>query len=234
MSSRARCSSSAATRSSKPAGGASELTATTFVSLTPSERSAALRSRRERSATWPEVGLRDDEHVGDLHDPRLQELQDVAAAGLHHDRDGIGHLGHLGLGLTDADGLDDDDVERRGERVGGGARRGGEAAEPPAGGHRADEDALVARVDDDPRAVAEQRAARALGGRIDGEHRDAAPARAPRRDEVRQQRRLAGARAVPSRRRRAPAPRRRARRGRRRAAARRSRRGAPARGSRRG
>jgi hypothetical protein len=80
------------------------------------------------------------------------------------------------------------------QRVRRGARRRGQAAQPPAGGHRADEDVLVARVDDDPRAIAQQRATRALGGRVDGEHGDAAAARAPGRDEVRQQRRLAGAR----------------------------------------
>ena len=40
---------------------------------------------------------------------------------------------------------------------------GREPAEPLAGGHRADEDAAVGGVGVDPRAVAEQRAARALG-----------------------------------------------------------------------
>ena len=138
-----------------------------------------------------EVGLRHDEDVGDLHDPRLQELQDVAAAGLHHDGDGIGHLGDLGLGLPDADGLDDDDVERRGQRVRGGARGGRQAAEPPAGRHRADEDATVARVDHDPRAVTEQRAARALGGGIDGEDGHGALVRPPRTHELGEQRGLA-------------------------------------------
>ncbi len=71
----------------------------------------------------PEVGLGHDEHVGDLHDPRLQELQHVAAAGLHDDGDGVGDVGDVGLGLAHADGLDDDHVERGGQRGGGGAGR---------------------------------------------------------------------------------------------------------------
>ena len=50
-----------------------------------------------------------------------------------------------------------------------------------------------ARVGVDPRAVAEQRAAGALGGRVDGEHGDGAAAVAPGARERAQQRRLAGA-----------------------------------------
>ena len=106
-----------------------------------------------------EVGLGDDEHVGDLHDPGLEELQRVAGAGLDDDGDGVRGLGDVGLGLADADGLDHDDVERGRERLRGRAGRGREAAEPLAGGHRADEHVAVGGVVLDPRAVAEQRAA---------------------------------------------------------------------------
>ena len=140
-----------------------------------------------------EVGLGHHEHVGDLHDPRLQELQDVARAGLDDDGDGVGHLGDVGLALADADGLDHDDVEGGGQRLRGRARGGREPAEAPGRGGRADEDAAVGRVEGDPRAVAEQRAARAPRRRVDGEHRDAAPAGPPRAHELAQQRRLARA-----------------------------------------
>ena len=140
-----------------------------------------------------EVGLRDDEHVGHLHDPGLEELEHVAGAGLDDDRDGVGGLRDLGLGLADADGLDDDDVERGGERLRRGAGRGREPAEPLARRHRADEQAAVGGVGVDPRAVAEQRAARALRRRIDGEHADRPAAGAPDAHERAQQRRLAGA-----------------------------------------
>jgi hypothetical protein len=61
-------------------------------------------------------------------------------------------LGHLGLGLADADGLDHHDVERHRERLGRRAGGGREAAEPPGGGHRANEQPAVGRVGVDPRA----------------------------------------------------------------------------------
>ena len=182
-SSAARCASSAATSSSMPSAGAT--------ARDRDDRRVALAERAQRGVEVApraqrdvaEVGLRHDEHVGHLHDPRLEELQRVAGAGLHDDRDGVGDLGDLGLGLADADGLDDDDVERGGERLRGRARRGRQAAEPPAGGGRADEHAAVGGVELDPRAVAEQRAARALRRRVDGEHRDRAPVVAPRAHE---------------------------------------------------
>ena len=82
----------------------------------------------------------------------------------------------------DADRLDDDDVEGGREDGGGLARRGRQPAEAPGGGRRADEDALVGGVERDARAVAEQRAAAALGRRVDGEHGDAAPGAAPLAD----------------------------------------------------
>ena len=159
----------------------------------PSAASAARRSCSARRARRAEVGLGDDEHVGHLHDPRLQELQRIAAARLDDDRDGVRGLGDVGLGLADADGLDHDDVEGVGERLGGRAGGRGEAAEALARGHRADEDVAVGRVVLDPRAVAEQRAAGALGGGVDGEHGDAALARAPLAQQRGEQRRLADA-----------------------------------------
>ena len=162
-----------------PLGGGSEETASTRVALEPSERSAALRSRRGAHRDLAEVGLRHDEHVGDLHDPRLQELQHVAAAGLHDDGDRVGDVGDLGLGLADADRLDHDDVERRRERVRraraspGRGRRGARRPRSSGSARRG------RRVELDPRAVAEQRAARAARARIDREHRHRA-LRSPR------------------------------------------------------
>ena len=103
-------------RSRRPAGA--EETATTGASRSPSERSAACRSRRARVGHLAEVGLGDHEHVGHLHDPGLEELQHVAGARLDDDGDGVGGLGDLGLGLADADGLDHDDVERGGRAPG--------------------------------------------------------------------------------------------------------------------
>ena len=138
-----------------------------------------------------EVGLRDDEHVGHLHDPGLQELQDVARAGLHDHGDGVGHVGDLRLALPDSDGLDHDDVEGRRERLGRRARGRREAPEAVARRRGADERAGVVRVEGDPGPVPEQRPARAARGRVDGEDGDAAPVLPPGADERAEERRLA-------------------------------------------
>ena len=90
-----------------------------------------------------EVGLGDHQDVGDLHDPGLQELQHVAGPGLDHDGHGVGDVGDLGLGLADADRLDDHDVKGARQRGGGGAGRRGQAAEAVAGRRGADEDGVV-------------------------------------------------------------------------------------------
>ena len=89
-----------------------------------------------------------------------------------------------------------------------------DAASPPRRSAAAVERMKVPRVGGvvrDPRAVAEQRAARAPRRGVDREHRDRAPGGAPCAHELGQQRRLARARAARSRRRRARRPRRRAR-----------------------
>ena len=62
----------------------------------------------------------------------------------------------------------------RRQRGGRGAGRGSQAPEAVTGGGRADEHAAIGRVDLDPGAVAEQRAAGAPRGRIDRQHRDRA------------------------------------------------------------
>ena len=156
-SSPARCASSAATSSSIPDAGGSEETATTArVALAErAQRRAQVAPRAQRDLA--EVGLGHHEHVGDLHDPGLEELQGVAGARLDHDRGRVGRLGDLRLGLADADRLDHDDVEGGGQRLGGRAGGGGEPAEPLARRGRADEQPAVGRVGVDPRAVAEQR-----------------------------------------------------------------------------
>ena len=118
-----------------------------------------------------EVGLRHHEQVGHLHDPGLQELEDVARGRLHHHGHGVAHLLDVGLRLAHAHSLDHHDVEGRGERLGGLAGGGGESAEAAARGGRADQHAVVIRVVVDPRTVAEQRAAGALARRIHRENR---------------------------------------------------------------
>ena len=134
-----------------------------------------------------QVRLRDYEQVGDLHDPRLQELQHVSGCWLHHHRNGVTHVLDIGLRLAHAHRLDHHHVERRCQGLGRLPSGRGEAAQPPPGGCRADQHAVVARVVLDARTVAEQRAAGALARRVHCEDGDGLFALAPLRDEHRQQ-----------------------------------------------
>ena len=125
-----------------PLGGGIEETATT-ASRSPSERSAACRSRRARRAIWPRSAFVTTSTSGISMIPALRNCSASPRPGLDDDRDGVGRLGDLGLRLADADRLDHDDVEGGGERLGGGAGRGREPAEPLPGGGRADEQPAV-------------------------------------------------------------------------------------------
>ncbi len=184
----------ASTRSSIPVGGAIEETARTRTSRAPKRGERRPQVGERPLGDLAEVGLRDHEHVGDLHDPGLQELEHVAGPGLDHDGDRVGDVRHLGLGLTDADGLDHDDIEGGRQCAGGRSRlRVREPAEPVAGGRGANEQRAIGRIDLEPGAVAEQCPARAARRRIDGEHRDRSAASAPGGDEPREQRGLADA-----------------------------------------
>ena len=141
------------------------------------------------------VGLVDDEHVPDLEDAGLGSLHPVAhPRGQQHER-GVGGPGHLDLALTDADGLDQHDVEpgrvEHADRLGRGPRQPAEVA---ARGHRADEDPRVRGVILHPDAVAEQRPSGERRRRIDREHPDAEVARPVLVHERRGRRRLAHAR----------------------------------------
>ena len=111
--------------------------------------------------------------------PALANWSASPDPGLHAEQDEVGAVGDLGLGLADADGLDDHPVEegpRQNDRREG---RVGEAAEPAAGGHRADEGAGVGGIGRDADAVAEERAARPPRRGVDGDDGDRLPARPP-------------------------------------------------------
>ena len=124
-----------------------------------------------------EVRLRHDEHVGHLHDPRLQELEHVAGRRAAPPRRPCRRRPRR-RSPTGRRRPSRRPRRRtpRASAVGRLARGARQPAEPPAGGGRADQDAVVARVVLDPRAVAEQRAAGALRGRVHGEHRHGRPA----------------------------------------------------------
>jgi hypothetical protein len=110
----------------------------------------------------------------------------------HRDHSGVGDGRDLDLGLPDADGLHDDDVEAgRIEHEQRLRRRPGEAAQVTAARHRADEDPVVHHVVLHPDAIAQQGAARERRRGIHGQHRDRPPGAAPGGDELVGQRRLA-------------------------------------------
>ncbi len=119
------------------------------------------------------VGFVDDEEVGDFHDAGLDGLDLVALTGDEEDGDNVGEAGDVDFILADADGLDEDDVEAGGvddiHEAGGGR---GEAAHGAAGGHGTDEDAGVVVVALHADAVAEEGAAGAHAGGVDGDDGD--------------------------------------------------------------
>ena len=105
--------------------------------------SAARRGgRRGRAmATRPRSALVTTSTSGTSMIPAFRNCRTSPEPGLHDHHRGVGHVGHLGLGLADADGLDDHHVEGDGERRGGGAGGRRQTAQPVAGGGRADEHA---------------------------------------------------------------------------------------------
>ena len=141
------------------------------------------------------VHLVDGDHVGDLHDPRLERLHCVTGAGHQHEQDDVCDADHLDLALAGADRLEEDDVlpgcVDQQERL---ERRFGQAAEVPARAHRADVDLRVEEVVGEADAVAEQRAARERARRVDGDDADAPAEAARMADERADERRLADAR----------------------------------------
>ena len=90
------------------------------------------------------VGLVDGDDVGQLEHALLDALQAVAGAGEREQQERVDHVGDGDLGLADADGLDEHDVEAGrlddDDRL---ARRPGDAAEHARRRRRADERQVV-------------------------------------------------------------------------------------------
>ena len=102
--------------------------------------------------------------------------------------------GDRGLGLADADRLDEHDVVAgRLEHHDRLARRSRDAAEPPGARRGADERVVAHGEPRHPRLVAEDAAAGALRGRVDREHGDAVPVADQVHPHRVDERRLAGA-----------------------------------------
>ncbi len=175
-----------------PLAGGREDTATTGTSCEPSAASAWSRSARARRAASPRSALVTTSTSGTSMIPAFRNWSTSPEAGCTTTATVSQTSSTSVSDWPDPDRLDDDHVEGGRERVGGLAGGGGQAAEPAAGGRGADQDAVVLGVVIDPGAVAEQRAAGALGRRVDGEHGDRVARIAPRRDQSREQGGLPG------------------------------------------
>jgi hypothetical protein len=123
---------------------------------------------RARRGAGIEVGLVDDDQVGELHHALLDRLQVVAGVGQLQEQEHVGHAGNRGLALADADGLDDDDVVAgRLDDAHRLARRRRDAAERAAARARPHERGRVDREPLHARLVAEDRSARDARARVD-------------------------------------------------------------------
>ena len=122
------------------------------------------------------IGFIDHHKVGKLHDAALDALQVVAAARRQEQHEHIDHFRDCRFRLADADGLDHHHIEtRRFHQQHGLTGAPGDAAQRAAGGRGADKGVRVPGEFFHSRLVAEDRPARARGGRVDGEHRDLVP-----------------------------------------------------------
>ena len=152
-----------------------------FQPSTPTEPSpsAPSRSRCARSAAGPMSALVTRAMSGISTMPALMNCRLSPGARLGREHDRVGEVGDLGLGLADAHGLDQHHVVDGAHQHHGGGAQVGEPAQAVACRHGAHEHALVVRVDIDPGAVAEQRAARPPRRWVDRDHPDGAAGGAP-------------------------------------------------------
>src|SRR6185369_11581996 len=102
----------------------------------------------------------DDEHVGDVHDARLHELDVIAGERLEHQHRRVGQVRDLDLALADTDRLDEDQIEEMSQEPRRGPRAPADAAEIALRRLRAEEDPSLADREAHADAVAQERAAR--------------------------------------------------------------------------
>jgi hypothetical protein len=134
-------------------------------------RDLRARARRRR---FVQVGLVDDDQIGELHHAFLDRLQVVTGVGQLQQHEHVGHAGHRALALADADRLDDHDVEAgRLEHTHRLARHLRHATERAAGRAGADIRIGLHREPLHARLVTQDRTARDARRWVDGKHRDA-------------------------------------------------------------
>ena len=130
--------------------------------------------------------------VGQLHDPPLDALQLVAAPGGGQQDEAVDHVGHDGLGLADADRLDEHHVEAGGlAQQGGLTGAPGHATERASRRRRTDEGRRVAGEAFHAGLVAHDRSAAAPARRVDRQHGHPVPGGRQVRAQLVDERRLA-------------------------------------------
>ena len=168
---------SAATSSSMPCAGGSEETATTGVSRSPTERSAALRSRRARSATSPRSDFVTTSTSGISMIPLLRNCSVSPEAGCTTTAT-VSATSATSVSLWPTPTVSTTTTSNAAASAAAASRVAG--ASPPSRPAAAVErmkTRVVGGIEGDARAVAEQRAAAAPRRRVDGEHGDAAARR---------------------------------------------------------
>jgi hypothetical protein len=140
------------------------------------------------------VGLVDGDDVGELQDAALDPLQCVAGARDREQQERVHHSGDGHLGLPDPHGLDEHHVVARRLHQHDGLAGGPRDPAERAGARRGpDERVLVVGERRHAGLVAEDRALRARGRRVDGEHGHAMAVRGEAGAERLDERRLADA-----------------------------------------
>jgi hypothetical protein len=138
------------------------------------QRIAILRCRSSGEFYQVVISLVDQDEIGQFHDAALDALQFIARAGKQQQHEHIGHVGHLGFGLSDAHGLDNDDVEpgclAKNHRL---AATPGDAAQRSAGRRRPYESIVTTGQLFHARLISQDRTAADRRRGIHGEHGDA-------------------------------------------------------------
>ena len=152
-----------------------------LASVIEREHRPELRGHRARRRM---IRLVDRDHVGDLHDPRLERLDGVTGSRHEDEKHRIRDRDHLDLALARPDRFQEDEVlARRVEKQHRLERRLREATEMAAGAHRADVDAGIEEVLGESDPVAEQRSLRERARRVDRDDPDREPALSDQADE---------------------------------------------------
>jgi len=130
------------------------------------------------------VGFVDPEQIRPFEQPRLHRLNDIPGLRDKENKHLVSHSDHFKLGLTDADGLNENPVEpRSGAENGSLVSRAAQAPVVPSGAERTNEHTRILRVRLHPNAIPQDRTTTEGAGRIDREHGDPMPVASQANDQ---------------------------------------------------